>query len=109
LIYRLAVEAGAQVQFGATVEEVIPAEHKPSVRLASGEIIAADMIIGADGPRSLVRETVLGKRDDPKPTGITVFGGVVPASEMAKDPELEKLVKSEEVRPGGLIALSGFH
>ncbi|KAI0766017.1 hypothetical protein BC629DRAFT_1596505 [Irpex lacteus] len=96
LIYRLAVDAGAQVQFGATVEEINPEKPRPSVRLANGEVISADIIVGADGPRSLVRETVLGEEDEPRPTGITVFGGVAPASEMVKDPELKKLVEAEE-------------
>lgn len=92
------MDAGAQVQFGATVEEINPEKPRPSVRLANGEVISADIIVGADGPRSLVRETVLGEEDEPRPTGITVFGGVAPASEMVKDPELKKLVEAEEVR-----------
>ncbi|KAI0692489.1 FAD/NAD(P)-binding domain-containing protein [Cytidiella melzeri] len=96
LIHRLAMDAGAHVQFDATVEEIIPGTSRPSVRLASGEIVSADIIIGADGPRSMVREIVLGEKDEPQPTGITVFGAVVPASEMEKDAELERLVKAEE-------------
>ncbi|KAI0091564.1 FAD/NAD-P-binding domain-containing protein [Irpex rosettiformis] len=96
LIHRLAVDAGVQIQYGATVEEVNPEKPRPSVRLASGEVISADIIIGADGPRSIVRETVLGEEDEPRPTGITVFGAVVQASDMAKEPELKKLVEAEE-------------
>lgn len=110
MLYRLAVEAGVIVQFGATVEEVKPEKPRPSVRLASGEEVSADIIIGADGPRSLVRETVLGEEDEPRPTGITVFGGVAKASEMAKDPELKKLVEAEEVRtPFSSVMLCPFH
>ncbi|KAI0346928.1 FAD/NAD(P)-binding domain-containing protein [Trametopsis cervina] len=96
IVHKLAVSAGARVDFGADVTAVNPGTPKPSVTLASGEVITADIIIGADGPRSLVRELVLGEPDDPRPDGITVFGAVVPASYMAKDPVLNRMVKAKE-------------
>lgn len=36
----------------------------PSVRLASGEVLIADIIIGADGSRSMVREFLLEPEQD---------------------------------------------
>ena len=36
----------------------------PSVRLANGEILTADIIIGADGSRSIVRELLLEPEQD---------------------------------------------
>ena len=98
LVYRLAVESGAQVDFGVSVESVKPGNPKPSVTLSTGEVLTADIIIGADGPRSLVRPVVLDRDDDAKPSGFSVFGTTIPAEEMMKDPELAKLVQANEVR-----------
>ncbi len=66
--------------------------------LATGETLTADIVIGADGPTSMVRRMVLDREDDAEPGGFTVFGGSVSADEMKKYPELEKWATSEEVR-----------
>ncbi|KAI0092755.1 hypothetical protein BDY19DRAFT_925962 [Irpex rosettiformis] len=96
LVHQLAAEAGAQIEFGATVVKVSPGDPKPSVTVAGGEVITADVIIGADGPRSLVREIVLGKKDSSKPVGWTVYGAVVPESYMLNDPELASWLTTNE-------------
>lgn len=98
MVYRLAVNSGAKVDFGVTVESVVPGDSKPTVKLSTGEILTADIVIGADGPTSIVRQVVLKEKDDPKPSGFTIFGTTVPATEMMKDPELAKLVQANEVR-----------
>ncbi|KAI0773342.1 FAD/NAD(P)-binding domain-containing protein [Irpex lacteus] len=96
MLYQLAVDAGAKVDFGATVVAITPGDPNPTITLASGEIISADIIIGADGPRSLVREVILGKKDNPEPVGWTVYGAVVPESYMLNDPELESWLTKNE-------------
>lgn len=73
-----------------------PGKPRPSVTLSTGEVLTADVVIGADGPRSFIRQTVFAYQDDAKPSGTTVFGGVIPAAMMMKDPELAKMVKSPE-------------
>jgi len=46
----------------------------PSVRLANGELLTADIIIGADGSRSLVRELLLDpEQDHGHESGYTVY------------------------------------
>ena len=46
----------------------------PSVRLANGEVLTADIIIGADGSRSMVREVVLEPgQDHGVESGYTVY------------------------------------
>jgi salicylate hydroxylase len=98
IVHDLAVSAGARVDFGTVVAQVSPGSPRPSVTLAGGEIITADVVIGADGPRSLVRPVVVGEQEpQPAPEGITVFGATVPAAWMETHPELEKLVKLEGV------------
>ena len=98
LLYRLATEAGAQVEFGVTVTDVQPGDPEPSVTLADGRTLMADLVIGADGPTSIVRRTVIEMDDEAEPSGYTAFGGIIPASEMLKDSELTKLLQSNIVR-----------
>ncbi|KAI0683882.1 FAD/NAD(P)-binding domain-containing protein [Cytidiella melzeri] len=93
IVHRLAASAGARIDFGAQVTKVTPGSPRPSVTLASGEVITADIVIGADGPRSLVRKVVVGEEPEPQPEGVTVFGATVPAAWMETKPELAKLIK----------------
>lgn len=95
-MHGIATAAGASLRYGATVVKVTPGHPKPSVTLSTGEVLTADVVVAADGPRSFVRQTVFDYEDDAKPSGTTVFGGVIPASKMMHDPELAKMVKSPE-------------
>ncbi|TFK45161.1 hypothetical protein BDQ12DRAFT_695389 [Crucibulum laeve] len=65
----------------------------PSVTLESGETLTADLIIGADGVHSRVRDIVVGAPDKPTPTGDAAYRGLVPTSMMLADPELKELVE----------------
>ena len=69
----------------------------PSVTLESGERITADLVIGADGIKSTVRETVVGRPDKPVPTGDAAYRAIIPTSEMLKDPDLKDLVDFPEM------------
>lgn len=113
MLLRIALEAGAEIRYGARVSQVIPGEelpeddfpHRgvnssgsvhspspccsysdpatsasvtghgpPSVRLANGEILTADIIIGADGSRSMVRELLLEPgQDHGVESGYTIY------------------------------------
>jgi salicylate hydroxylase len=44
-----------------------------SATLSSGEVISGDIVIGADGVESMVRDLVLGHHDDGVPTGTAVY------------------------------------
>ena len=97
LVHGLAVSAGAKIRFGAAVTKVTPGDPRPSVTLSTGEVLTADIVIGADGPRSMIREVVLERENEADPTGITVFGACIPGSEMEKDPELAQMLHAQEV------------
>ena len=49
----------------------------PSVRLTNGEVLTADIVIGADGSRSMVRELLLeSDQDHGVESGYTVYSSV---------------------------------
>lgn len=109
MLHKLAVKAGARVDFNTEVVAVTQGSEQkpnPSVTLANGEVIHADILIGADGSKSLVREVVSGEVDDAKPGPMTTYSGVVKAEDMVDDPELAPLVLSEEVSNASFIYLS---
>ena len=105
LLYDLAASAGAEITFGAAVTAVAPGEPKPSITLASGEVLEADIVIGADGPNSFVRETVLGEdNEEGKISGYSCFGAVIPGERLVNDPELSHLLNADEVgSPSSLL------
>ncbi|TFK86877.1 FAD/NAD-P-binding domain-containing protein [Polyporus arcularius HHB13444] len=77
ILYDAAVKHGAQVRFGAEVVDIDPEEQE--VELASGEILSADVLVGADGEYGSSRTALLGERDVGTPTGLAVYDTLVPA------------------------------
>lgn len=101
MIYKLAVEAGATVRFNTEVTSIHQGSDEipnPSVTLANGDVLTADVLIGADGYKSQVRDIVLEEEDNARPAGMTLYTGVVNAEDMLKDPELRPYALSDEVR-----------
>ena len=115
MMLETARELGAETRTNAQVVEV--AADCRSVRLASGEVLEADIIIGADGSHGICRSIIL-PQDPPKPTGLTLFmyvvsppffpvlrfhlimkiiSSVIPADRIYADPELRSLVEQEKV------------
>jgi hypothetical protein len=117
MLLETARELGAETRTNAEVVEV--AEDCRSVRLASGEVLKADVIVGADGSHGICRSILL-PQDPPKPTGLTLFkyvfpppffpvlrstsflimksiSSVIPADRIYADPELRSLVEQEQV------------
>ncbi|KZT07570.1 FAD/NAD(P)-binding domain-containing protein [Laetiporus sulphureus 93-53] len=99
MLHKLAKSAGVRIDCGTSVVAVHQGtgnSPSPSVSLSTGEQVTADIVIGADGPRSLVRNVVVGDADDAQPDFLTVYTTTIPGSEMRKDPELLKLLESDE-------------
>ena len=71
MLLSLALESGVEIDFDCEVIDVDPT--KPTVTLASGEEIGADIIIGADGGYSLVREALFGDQDEFKCGHLTCY------------------------------------
>jgi salicylate hydroxylase len=64
----------------------------PSITLSSGEVIKTQLILGADGIHSRVRNVVVGTRDSPIPIGDESYRSLIPAELIAQDPDLKPLL-----------------
>ena len=69
----------------------------PTLTLESGEVVHADLVIGADGVKSLTREYVVGGPDKPTPTGDAAYRAIIPADLLLKDPDLRPLVETPQM------------
>lgn len=65
------------VRFGARCKAVVQDERSAAVVLEDGDEVEADVVIGADGIRSAVRESLFGK-DDPTFTGNVAWRLTIP-------------------------------
>ncbi|CAE6338712.1 unnamed protein product [Rhizoctonia solani] len=95
MLYELVEQAGVTVRLGSTVKSINPSA--PSVTLFNGETIHCDLIVGADGVKSMIREVVVGGPDKPRPTGDAAYRAIIPATKMRGDPELEALLENPEM------------
>ncbi|RDX54201.1 FAD/NAD(P)-binding domain-containing protein [Lentinus brumalis] len=98
LLHKLATDAGAKVDINAPVQSIHAgiSDSKPSITLLDGEELRADLLIGADGSNSIVRNVVLGEANRAKPGGLTVYSGIIDAEKMLSDPELRPLVLTDD-------------
>ncbi|KAF8733221.1 hypothetical protein AX14_004040 [Amanita brunnescens Koide BX004] len=75
---------------------VSPDPPSPHVVLASGEVVYGDMIIGADGVKSIIRTCIVQGPDAPTPTGDSAYRATMSTESMLRDPELKTLVDNPE-------------
>ncbi|KAF8581960.1 FAD/NAD(P)-binding domain-containing protein [Ramaria rubella] len=87
------------LRLNSTVNHLDPKgkDGRPNVRLSNGEVVHGDLIIGADGIKSMIREVVIGKPDSPTATGDAAYRALVPCSELEKDPDLRSFVELPEM------------
>ena len=103
MVYDLAKDSpNVTIRLGCTVTSVNPtpdANGNVSVTTATGETIPGDLIIGADGVKSVVRGIVLGRpgHDPAQPTGDAAYRAIVPTDVLMKDPELRQFVETPEM------------
>jgi salicylate hydroxylase len=88
------------IRTGARCVGFRPADDGLSISLADGVVVTADILIGADGVHSAVRQALFGP-DRPEFTGCMAWRGLVP---MERLPErLRALVGTNWVGPGGHV------
>jgi salicylate hydroxylase len=83
------------LQLNSRVVSIDPS--KPSLTLANGKVIYTDVIIGADGVKSYIREVVVGGPDKATPTGDAAYRAIVSSADMIKDPDLKPFVDLPEM------------
>ena len=71
-------------------------QPNPRVMLSTGEVVRPDLLIGADGPRSVVRQAVLGRPDNAEPSELTVYTATIPGDKLREDPELRQWLELDE-------------
>jgi salicylate hydroxylase len=80
---------------GLKGEEVAP--ESAAVVLSDGQRMSADLVVGADGINSRMREVLLGREDPPTPTGDLAYRLLLSTEEMLKDEELRGFVEDPQV------------
>ena len=80
---------GVTMALGSTVTNIDFA--KPSLQLRDKPDFHADIILGADGLKSVCREVLLGHSDPPRLTGDLAYRVIVKAEDMRKHAELRDL------------------
>lgn len=93
------VELGATIITKASVENLAIADDQMSatVILKDGRQMTADLVVGADGINSTLREVFLGRADPPVLTGDLAYRLLLDTEDMRKDPELASLVEEPQV------------
>jgi len=94
-----AVQLGAKVKVNARVQDVQVHSRgdKATVVLHNDERHTADLVIGADGINSHLREIMLGREDPPVLTGDLAYRLLLSTKDMLKDLELAPLVTNPQV------------
>jgi len=92
MLHRLAHTApGVRICLGAPAHAVQPdpsVAGGPSVTLACGRVLYADLVVATDGVKSTLQKAVTGLDNRPTPTGDAAYRAVVCTDLMLQDPEL---------------------
>jgi salicylate hydroxylase len=100
-LFRLSQEGPnpASLHLGSQVKRVDSATG--TVELESGEVYAADLIIGADGSHSVCRREVLGYEQSPIESGKSAFRFLIPTNLIEDDESTKKFIRGKS--PGANI------
>ena len=71
--------------------------EKPFIKLKNKPDFTADIILGADGLKSICREALLGHSDPPHLTGDLAYRIIVKAEDMKKHPDLRDLAEKPAI------------
>ncbi|KAG2121125.1 monooxygenase [Suillus cothurnatus] len=95
VLFEHAKSLGIDIRMGYQAVEYWESEvnGKASVKIQTGETFCADVIVAADGVRSLARKFVIGYHDNPKPSGYAIYRAWFDAEEngITTDPLTEFL------------------
>ncbi|KAL2867668.1 uncharacterized protein BJX67DRAFT_371714 [Aspergillus lucknowensis] len=63
-----------------------------TVQLVNGEVLSADLIVGADGIKSVIRRCVLGEEAIARPTGLSAYRMMIPTDNLLKETDFTKVI-----------------
>ncbi|EPE04140.1 salicylate hydroxylase [Ophiostoma piceae UAMH 11346] len=96
-----AFELGAHLETNARATKVTTEEKggfsTSTVHLQDGRSFTGDLVIGADGINSQMREELVGHEDPPTPTGDLAYRLLLDTKDMMADPELREMVDNPQV------------
>lgn len=72
------------IRLGASATGYSESANGVSLHLADGEIVQGDLLIGADGVKSVIRCQIVGP-DQPVYSGLAAWRGLIPADRLPKD------------------------
>lgn len=94
LLYAKATALGTRVVPEARISSIeFDADERPSIRLASGEVLEGDVVVATDGPESIARDLVISQDVKEAKLGMTIFSLAVPREAIAADPDLIPLLE----------------
>lgn len=85
---------GVVIKTAAEVMDCDTAEG--TVSLKGGETLKADIIIGADGIKSAIRNAVVGEERTAQPTGLSAYRMLIPAAKLPNEQIPEGILKMED-------------
>ncbi|KAF3801055.1 3-hydroxybenzoate 6-hydroxylase 1 [Colletotrichum gloeosporioides] len=110
IFYQKAKDAGAVIEFNAPVMKVEDGTQAAYVTLGNGKRLEADLVLAADGIRSVIRDQILretGQPIDPIITDVTLYGVSLTKEEMQNHPGLAPLIDQSYLNiymsDGGLV------
>jgi len=101
-LFDAAQNAGVHFHFRVAVTAVQSDPKRPRIFLSNGRTMAAHVVIGADGPRSVVREAINGPCEE-KLEGHSIYVATIPRDHLKDDPELYELTSYNPRDPNYLI------
>ncbi|KIJ65706.1 hypothetical protein HYDPIDRAFT_110856 [Hydnomerulius pinastri MD-312] len=95
ILYSAALSAGVQISYNTAIANV--SANPPRVELATGEDLYADLIVGADGSHSIVREAIEGEENvgQPDDQSFSVYVATISREQLQEDPELNAFTTVE--------------
>ncbi|KAI0022481.1 FAD binding domain-containing protein [Xylariomycetidae sp. FL0641] len=93
------IELGARLHVNSRVDNVesAPDGQTATAILRGGRRLTADLIVGADGISSGLRDVLMGRPDPPIPTGDLAYRLLINAEDMMADPELRSFIEDPQV------------
>lgn len=93
------MQLGAKIVTNARITNFIvsSSDDATTVFAADGRTFTADLVVGADGVNSKLREVFLGRDDPPIPTGDLAYRLLLDTDRMRADPDLRQLIHEPQV------------